>query len=175
MEKPQFSLPDDVPGKGEIKLAIANFCAVTNKQSELVTFLNLHNIDILCQTESRLDETILNSELFTQNFNVFRNDRNIHGGGVFIMVKDALLSSQVNTGASCEIVWTCIHNKTAQTLIIGSFYCPPQSPVSVLEELAKSIEYIKAEYPVSKVILAGDFNSPGIRRLEKWFPYGFLH
>ena len=42
------------------------------------------------------------------------------------------------------------------------FYCPPQSPVSVLEELAKSIEYINAEYPVSKVILAGDFNSPGI-------------
>ena len=78
------------------------------------------------------------------------------------MVKDTLLSSQVDTGASCEIVWTCIHNKTAQTLIIGSFYCPPQSPASVLEELTKSIEYIKAEYPLSKVILAGDFNSPGI-------------
>ena len=132
MEKPPFSLPDDVPGKGETKLAIANFCAVTNKQSELVTFLNLHDIDILCGTESHLDETILNSELFPQNFNVFRNDRNIHGGGVFIMVKDILLSSQIDTGASCEIVWTCIHNKTAQTLIIGSFYCPPQSPISVL-------------------------------------------
>ena len=81
---------------------------------------------------------------------------------MFIMVKDTLLSSQVDTGASCEIVWTCIRNKTAQTLIIGSFYCPSQSPISVLEELAKSIEYIKAEYPLSKVILAGDFNSPGI-------------
>ena len=118
-KKRLFSLPDDVPGKGEIKLAVANFCAVTNKQSELVTFLNLHDIDILCGTESHLYETILNSELFPQNFNVFRNDRNIYGGGVFIMVKDTLLSSQVDTGASCEIVWTCIHNKTAQTLIIG--------------------------------------------------------
>ena len=93
---------------------------------------------------------------------------------MFIMVKDTLLSSQVDTGASCEIVWTCIRNKTAQTLIIGSFYCPSQSPISVLEELAKSIEYIKAEYPLSKVILAGDFNSPGIDWTNGW-PYRFLH
>ena len=93
MVKLLFSLPDDVPGRVEIKLAIANFCAVTNKQSELVTFLNLHDIDILCGIVSHLDETILNSELFPQNFNIFRNDRNIHGGGVFIMVKDTLLSS----------------------------------------------------------------------------------
>ena len=78
------------------------------------------------------------------------------------MVKYTLLSSPVDTGASCEIEWTCIHNKTAQILIIGSFHCPPQSPVTVLEELAKSIEYIKAEHPPSKVIVTGDFNSPGI-------------
>ena len=71
MVKPLFSLPDDVPGKGEMKLAIANFCAVTNKQSELVTFLNLHDIDILCGTKSHLDETILNSELFPQNLIYF--------------------------------------------------------------------------------------------------------
>ena len=78
------------------------------------------------------------------------------------MVKNTLLSSQVDAGVSCEIVWTCIYNKTAQTLITGSFYCPPQSPISVLEELAKSITYIKTEYSLSKVILAGNLNSPGI-------------
>ena len=37
-----------------------------------------------------------------------------------------------------------------------------QSPASVLEGLAKSIRYIKAEDPLSKVILAGDFNFPGV-------------
>ena len=37
-----------------------------------------------------------------------------------------------------------------------------QLPVSVLEGLVKSIRYIKAEDPLSKVILAGDFNFPGI-------------
>ena len=162
MEELPFSLPDDIPNKDEINLAIANFCAVTNKQSELMTFVNLHDIDILCGTESHLDETILNSEIFPQNFNIFRKDRNIHGCGVFVMVKNTLLSSQVDTGVSCEIVWICIHNKAAHILIVGSFYCPPQSPISVLEELAKYIMYIKTEYPSSKVILAGDFNSPGI-------------
>ena len=57
-----------VKNKGEIKLAIANFCAVTNKKSELVTFLNLHDIDILCGTESHFYFK------FSQNFNTFRND-----------------------------------------------------------------------------------------------------
>lgn len=44
LEELLFSLPDDVLNKDEIKLAIANFCAVTNKQSELVTFFNLRDI-----------------------------------------------------------------------------------------------------------------------------------
>ena len=162
MEELLFSLPDDMPNKDEINLAIAYFCAVTNKQSELVTFVNLHDIDILCGTESHLDKTILDSEIFPEHFSILRKDRNIHGGGVFVMVKSTLLSSQVDTGVSCEIVWICIHNKAAQILIVGSFYRPPQSPISVLEELAKSIMHIKTEYPSSKVILAGDFNSPGI-------------
>lgn len=80
------------------------------------------------------------------------------------MAKNTLLSSsQVDIGVSCKVVWTCIHNKTAHILVTGSFYFPPQSPVLLLEELAKSItQYIKTEYPSSKVILAGDFNSPGI-------------
>ena len=85
-------------------------------------FGNLHDIDILCGTESHLDETILNSEIFPQNFNIFRKDRNIHGGGMFAMVKNTLLFSQVDTGVSCEIVWTCIYNKTAQILIIRRFF-----------------------------------------------------
>ena len=59
MVKPLFSLPDDVPGKGEIKLAIANFCAVTNKLSELASdLLNLHDIDISCGTDFFLVFTI---------------------------------------------------------------------------------------------------------------------
>ena len=68
MEKPPFGLPDDIPGKGEIKLAIANFCAITNEQSELVTFLNLHDIDILCGTESHLDETIFKLRIIPPEF-----------------------------------------------------------------------------------------------------------
>lgn len=148
--------------KGEIRLAIINFCAVTNKQPELASFLYLRDIDVLCGTESHLDDTFSNSEIFPQNFNVYRNDRNSHGGGVFIIVKDTLPSSQVDTGASCEIVWCCIHGRSGQTLIVGSFYCPPQSSIAVLEELTKSIRIIKAKYPSARLILGGDFNAPGI-------------
>ena len=65
-------------------LAIVNFCSVTNKQAELEAFLAVHNIQFLLGTESHLDESVTNSEIFPNHYNAYRKDRNIHGGGVRI-------------------------------------------------------------------------------------------
>ena len=67
---------------------IVNCCSITNKKLELETLISIHNIDILIGTESHLDDSILNSEIFLPSFSVYRNDRNKHGGGVFILVKN---------------------------------------------------------------------------------------
>ena len=69
------------------RLAIANFCSVRNKQAELELFLDNQDIHLLIGTESHLNDTIFDSEVFPRNYSVFRKDRNIHGGGVFILVE----------------------------------------------------------------------------------------
>jgi len=74
----------------KITLVIANFCSVYNKEAELDAFLSYNDIDILLGTASHLDTSIFNCERFPNIYNIYRMDRNRHGGGVFIMVKDNL-------------------------------------------------------------------------------------
>ena len=81
---------------------------------------------------------------------------------MFILVKNNIPSSQVNYNSSNELIWVRIHNNIDADIILVSFYCPPHSPVEILDELAGSLFYIQIMYPSAKVILGGDFNAPGI-------------
>ena len=47
-------------------------------------------------------------------------------------------------------------------MILGSFYCPPQSPVSVWYDLALCVSQIRQKLPDIPLLLVGDFNCPGI-------------
>jgi len=49
----------------DLKLSIANFCSIVNKQIQLEAFLVHDDIDIIIGTESHLNETIQNSEIFS--------------------------------------------------------------------------------------------------------------
>ena len=145
-----------------MKLSIVNFCSVTNKQTQLEAFLFSNDIDILVGTESHLDDTISNSEILPNNFCTYRKDRNSNGGGVFISVKNTIPSFEIDTDTTIEIVWTYLNVGKSSDMIVGSFYCPPHSPDTTLEELRSSLVYIKQKYPNAFVILGGDFNCPGV-------------
>ena len=77
------------------------------------------------------------------------------------MVKDNLPTSEIISESPLEIVWAKVHTKSKDDLIIGSFYCPPNSPPTVFDELVQNLDDIKERYPHSKIIIAGDFNCPG--------------
>jgi len=55
-----------------------------------------------------------------------------------------------------------VHTRSNDDFIIGSFYYPPNFPSTVFDELAQNLDDIKERYPHSKIIIAGDFNCPGI-------------
>ena len=62
----------------------------------------------------------------------------------------------------CEVVWTLVHVQNHPNIILGSFYCPPHSPISIWEKLSECIQQIQQMFPDAVLILGGDFNSPGI-------------
>ena len=143
-------------------LAIINFCGFTNKQAELEAFLDSHNVDFLLGTESHLDESLPNSEIFPSHYHVYRNYRNINGGSVFILVEESIPSSQIPCDTLCELIWVQLHASNHQSIILGSFYRPPNSSSSVLDDLSDSVQQIQRQFPNAIFLLGGDFNIPGI-------------
>jgi len=68
-----------------------------------------------------LNGSILNSEVFPSNYQTYRRDRNISGGGMFVSIKSSIPCTQIDDNSSIEIVWAHIHLEKNNNLIVGSF------------------------------------------------------
>jgi len=71
-------------------------------------------------------------------------------------------SSLIKISTPIEIVWVHLHIGNGDSIVIGSFYGPPQSADVLLDDLQSSIADVKQKFPHSQIILGGDFNCPGI-------------
>ena len=117
-------------------------------------------LDVFLGTESHLEVSVLDSEIFPPNFLIYRKDRNKYGGGVFIAVHHNIPSHQIYIDTPLEIIWVKLHINN--DIILGSFYRPPNSPITALNDLNDSLRFIRLQFPRAKIILGGDFNCPGI-------------
>ena len=126
--KPQSFKPDS-----ELKFVVENCRAFSNKVAELQSLIHLFELDIFLGTEFHLDNSYFNSDLFSCKHNVYRKDRNKHGGGVFILVNNTIPSFQIEVDSPLELIWVYLHVNTQADIIFGCFYCPPHSPVSDLD------------------------------------------
>jgi len=62
--------------------------------------------DLVVITETFLSEEILNSEIVPSDYCVYRKDRNWHGGGVMIAVRNDIPSAdRTDLDADCELKW----------------------------------------------------------------------
>ena len=80
---------------------------------------------------------------------------------MLILVKSNIPSSQIKCNSPIELIWLC---NTDNNIIIGSFYYPPHPSVTIL---AQSLSDVRTMYPSARIILGGDFNSPGINWLNR--------
>jgi exonuclease III len=64
-----------------------NINGIRGKKLELSSFLEIEDPDIIAIQETNIDRNILTSELFQDNINydVYRNDRTLNGGGVIYL------------------------------------------------------------------------------------------
>ena len=64
----------------KLSVLYANTCSIVNKIDKLHLEITRNQADIVILTETHLDSTIADSEIFPSNFSVLRHDRNHHGG-----------------------------------------------------------------------------------------------
>ena len=150
-----------------MRVVIMNCQSCCNKKAEISNLLDSTQPDVVIGTESWLHKDIYSSEIFPDNYEVFRNDRqgkhgHQQGGGVFILVLREYLAREVPNSRQedCELIWVEIQAKGSKNIIIGSFYRPQHTDTSYLNKLHTSLLQISQKN--AHVWLGGDFNLPSI-------------
>ena len=73
---------------GGLKFVSININSIRSKKLELLAFLDFHQPHVVAVQETKIDSSIATSELLQEScpYNVYRKDRNLHGGSVMLLV-----------------------------------------------------------------------------------------
>ena len=88
--------PNPGPPFDHISIFHINIRSLRNKVDYLSDIAS--DYDIVCVTETHLDEYVLNSDIYIEGFypDPIRVDRTCHGGGILIYVSEQLLVNRMN-------------------------------------------------------------------------------
>ena len=136
-------------------MLVALFLSLTNYASLLKP---MHNPDIISIVESWLCADIPDDEISIPGYQVLRKDRNRHGGGVLMYIRNlftaTVLSPHYSNNLEILPVEICFHNSK---FCITVFYRPPNSPAFIFDTLSNFL--VSLNIPsFSHFILLGDFN-----------------
>ena len=126
---------------------------------EIHHLLSSLKLDILGISETWLDDSV-DGEIHFPDYNIFRSDRNRHGGGIATFVRNSLQITGLEYFCSClhfESLWLNVKSPSIpHNLVFGCCYRPPSAPTSSLTVTFNFLEVLLSNY--KNVIIAGDFN-----------------
>ena len=113
--------------------------------------------DIVCITETWLDNSISDNELTIPGYCIIRLDRNRHRGGVLMYIRCTLHPQVLSLGPSdLELLIVSINNATCK-YCMGLFYRPPGSASLIFDNLFSVLEQLDPSLFLNFVLI-GDFN-----------------
>lgn len=149
--------PDTPVSSGELSLLHLNVRSIRNKIDYI--FDNLADHDILCFTETHLDNQVSDSHLLneTSDFKLYRRDFTAHSSGIAVYVSNGLYSHRRLDleSPSIQSTWVEITFHSIKVLLCTA-YRPPDSRVSFWEEFNVNIENALDVNP--NIIIVGDLN-----------------
>jgi len=89
---------------------------IERKRNQLASISSHHNIDIVLECKSHIDDSFLSAEILPKNYKIIKKDRSLGGGGVFIGFKNSLKLSEVTIltpiVSDSEMIWgkLLLHN-----------------------------------------------------------------
>ena len=144
-----------------LKMLTINFQSIKSKQGLVKNLIESTKPAIVIGTETWLDPTVTDNQIFPPNYKLYRKDRNMQGGGVLIAIFNDILSTPVpELQTDCEIVWAKISLVGRKDMYIASYYNPKTSNEGSLDELGLSLERANT-MKNAFIVVGGDFNLPG--------------
>ena len=116
------------------------------------------SIQILSINETRLDDTINDSLVYLNRYDVLRKDRNRMGGGVAIYFRDNINTINRNelVPDSLEALCVEVRKPKSKPILIVSCYRPPNSDHEVLKLIENLIRNLDDEG--KEFVILGGFN-----------------
>ena len=125
--------------KVKIMILISNSVKGPSKQAAFHATYIIHKPDIVLGCGSKLCNSMCTYEFFPKNYTVFREDRNVNGGGVFVATSNRIISYDIpDLDTDCEMIWAGLHISTSKSLYLARFFKPPNTTSQPMEVLASS-------------------------------------
>lgn len=162
--------------QNSIAIYYQNVRILNSKTKNFYLTCSSADYDIICLTETWLNPSVNNSELFNQNYNVYRCDRSpvnslkSRSGGVLIAVRSSISSKVIQVAGAelAEIVFVkCSLPK--QNLFICCLYIPSNIAVNTRELYTQILGLFLETVDINisdTVLVLGDFNFPSIQWVD---------
>ena len=141
-----------------LKMACLNIDRLLLKLDQLRIFCEEANIDVMTVNETKLEPLVNNNEVHIPGYDIVRRDRNKHGGGVCIYIKNYLnfkirydlMSDQL------ENIVVEINKPNAVPILICTWYRPPGTPIELFESFESLLGMIDCTN--DEFYILGDIN-----------------
>ena len=148
------------PKETGVKIAHLNINFLYKKIEGLTLFIQ-DKFDIQVLSETKLDDTYMSNQFQIEGFSIpFRADRNAHGGGLLIYVRDEIpckILTNQELPSNVEAIFIEFNLKNSKWLLTGG-YNPHKDSISYfLSHISKVIDATLFNY--ENLILLGDFNA----------------
>ena len=138
---------------GGLKLISININSIKSKKLDLLAFLEVHQPHVVAIQETKIDSSIATSELFleTCQYNVFRKDRNLYGGGVMLLThKDIPHMPLSELENDSESLWAKIFaNKTSHH--VASWYRQPGGSSEEFQLFRDQLDHTRTKHKGNKL------------------------
>jgi exonuclease III len=143
-----------------LNIAQMNCRSMVPKFEEISHIVVSTNIDVLCLTETWLDESVFDSDILIDGFTLFRKDRcERSGGGVAIYIKNDInfVDRSINEKGMLEAIFIeIVTNSNNPNILLSCIYRPPNAKPEIFDNI---IDYIECLFSEGKeIVLLGDLN-----------------
>ena len=133
-----------------------NVNSLLNKVDEVRHIASISNVSVFGLTETKLDNSVYDSEVSIDGYTLIRNDRNRHGGGVAFYIKNEICFNIKNIFShEIENIFIDILLPKTKPFTVGVFYRPPNN-IDFLKEITN--DFLKLLPETNDLFILGDFN-----------------
>lgn len=152
-----------------ISIFYTNARSLRNKKNELFSYIINEGPDIICITESWVNESQfgdLKDEYIIEKYKLFLHQRtNTIGGGIILYINEEFNSLEIEdikiNDSLVESIWIDIKINSKEILRLGIVYRPPNQGELVDSQLVEELK-VGCQNRNFKTLILGDFNLPDI-------------